>query len=252
MGHGKSLGAGRDLQGVNADVESRKVAVKNGNGKHELTSVATLPGQLELPPEEIIPAVHLDATAPKSDRLAEIVKLLLLELGVDLGNQHFRETPERVARFYREFTRGFCVRPETILKTFRSQAHELVAVSAIDFFSLCPHHLLVYGGKIHFGYIPNGQIVGVSKIPRLVHAMAARPIVQEELVSSIADAFMSVVKPFGCIVKAVGKHDCVAVRGVKCPATAMTTVAKRGIFEQERIYIEEFDRAITEGQRCVR
>jgi len=158
--------------------------------------------------------------------LAEIVKLLLVDLGVDVANQHFRGTPERVARFYREFTSGFCVRPETILKTFRSEACELVAVSAIDFFSLCPHHLLVYGGKIHFGYIPNGQIVGVSKIPRLVHALAARPIVQEELVSSIADAFMSVVKPSGCIVKAVAKHDCVAVRGVHCPGVSMTTVTK--------------------------
>jgi len=226
--------------------------LNNGNGKHELTSVATLEGRLELTPEENLLAVQFDAMVPKSDRLAEIVKLLLLELGVDTESQHFRETPGRVARFYREFTQGFCVRPETILKTFRSQAHELVAVSAIDFFSLCPHHLLVYGGKIHFGYIPNGQIVGVSKIPRLIHAMAAQPIVQEELVSSIADAFMSVVKPSGCIVKAVGKHDCVAVRGVKCPATALTTVAKRGIFEQDGIYIEEFDRAITEGQRCVR
>jgi GTP cyclohydrolase I len=233
-------------------VESRKAAVNNGNGKYELTSVATLEGRLELTPEKNLPAVQFDAMVPKSDRLAEIVKLLLLELGVDTESQHFRETPGRVARFYREFTQGFCVRPETILKTFRSQAHELVAVSAIDFFSLCPHHLLVYGGKIHFGYIPNGQIVGVSKIPRLIHAMAAQPIVQEELVSSIADAFMSVVKPSGCIVKAVGKHDCVAVRGVKCPATALTTVAKRGIFEQDGIYIEEFDRAITEGQRCVR
>jgi GTP cyclohydrolase I len=82
--------------------------------------------------------------------------------------------------------------------------------------------------------------------------MAARPIVQEELVSSIADAFMSVVKPAGCIVKAIGKHDCIGVRGVQCPAVAMTTVTKRGIFAQERIYSEEFDRAITEGQRCVR
>jgi GTP cyclohydrolase I len=233
-------------------VESRKIDVKNGNGKHDLTSVATLEGRLELTPEESLPAVQFDAMVPKSDRLAAIVKLLLLELGVDLDNQHFRETPERVARFYREFTRGLCVRPEAILKTFRSEAHELVVVSAIDFFSLCPHHLLVYGGKIHFGYIPNGQIVGVSKIPRLVHAMAARPIIQEELVSSIADAFVSVVKPSGCIVKAIAKHDCVGVRGVQCPAVAMTTVTKRGIFAQERGYSEEFDRAITEGQRCVR
>jgi GTP cyclohydrolase IA len=237
---------------MNVDVESRRVDVKNGNGNHDLTSVATLDGQLERTPEVFPLSVRVEAGAPKADRLAEIVELLLLELGLEVGNQHFRETPERVARFYREFTRGLCVRPETILKTFQSETRELVVASGIEFFSLCPHHLLVYGGKIHFGYIPNGQIVGMSKIPRLVHALAAQPIVQEELVSEVADAFMAVVKPSGCIVKAVGTHDCVAVRGVRCPSMTLTTVAKRGIFEQERIYIEEFDRAITEGQRCVR
>ena len=237
---------------MNVDVESRRVDVKNGNGNHDLTSVATLEDQLERMPAVALPSVRLEDAALKADRLAEIVELLLLELGLDVGNQHFRETPERVARFYREFTRGLCVRPETILKTFQSETRELVVASGIEFFSLCPHHLLVYGGKIHFGYIPNGRIVGMSKIPRRVHALAAQPIVQEELVSEVADAFMVVVKPSGCIVKAVGKHDCVAVRGVRCPSMTMTTVAKRGIFEQERIYIEEFDRAISEGQRCVR
>ncbi|HVB57489.1 MAG TPA: GTP cyclohydrolase I [Candidatus Acidoferrales bacterium] len=100
--------------------------------------------------------------------------------------------------------------------------------------------------------MPNGRIVGVSKIPRLVQALAARPVVQEELVTSIADAFMSVVEPAGCIVKAVGKHDCVAVRGVRCPGVSITAVAKRRIFEQERVYVEEFDRAILEGNRCIR
>lgn len=250
MGNGKPLGAGRNLQGVTQ--KRKEVSVRNGNGKQDLSAAATLEDGLEMVPEEILPVVRGETAAAHSDRLAEIVKLLLVELGVDVANQHFRETPERVARFYREFTRGFCVRPETILKIFRSEARELVVISAIDFFSLCPHHLLVYGGKIHFGYIPDGQIVGVSKIPRLVHALAARPIIQEELVSSIANAFMSVVKPSGCIVKAIGKHDCVAVRGVHRPAVSMTTVTKRGIFEQERLHVEEFDRAITEGQRCVR
>ncbi len=250
MGNIKSLGTGRNLQGLTR--RRKEISVTNGNGKQDFSAVATLEGGLEVVPEEIQPVVRRETTAPHGDRLAEIVKLLLVELGVDVANQHFRETPERVARFYREFTSGFCVRPERILKTFRSEARELVVVSAIDFFSLCPHHLLVYGGKIHFGYIPNGQIVGVSKIPRLVHALAARPIVQEELVSSIADAFMSVVKPSGCIVKAIGKHDCVAVRGVRCPGVSMTTVTKRGIFEQERLHAEEFDRAITQGQRYVR
>src|SRR5206468_9793449 len=78
-----------------------KVDVENGNGNHDLTAVATLEDRLELTPEEMLPAVRLEAMTPKSDRLAEIVKLLLQELGMDIENQHFRETPERVARFYR-------------------------------------------------------------------------------------------------------------------------------------------------------
>jgi GTP cyclohydrolase I len=189
--------------------------VRNGNGKQDLSAVATLEGRLEVVPEEILPMFAVRRRLPQrsigGDR--EIVAG-----GIGSGRCQSTLSPRRRKEwpgFYREFTSGFCVRPETILKTFRSETRELVVVSAIDFFSLCPHHLLVYGGKIHFGYIPDGQIVGVSKIPRLVHALAARPIVQEELVSSIADAFMSVVKPSGCIVKAISKHDCVAVRGVR-------------------------------------
>ena len=78
--------------------------MKNGNGTHALTSVATLEGRLEVVPEEVLPVVRRETEGPRGDRLAEIVKLLLVELGVDVANQHFRETPERVARFYREFT----------------------------------------------------------------------------------------------------------------------------------------------------
>ena len=190
--------------------------------------------------------------ASASDRLVDIIRMLLLELGLNVEGQHLRETPNRVARFYREFTRGYTVRPADILKTFLSNSTDMVVVSSVDFFSLCPHHLLVYGGKMHFAYIPDGKIVGVSKIPRLIHALAARPVVQEELVGDIADAFMSVVKPLGCAAKATGKHDCVAVRGVKCPSTAMTTVALRGIFREKESLCQEFDRAIVEGSTCVR
>jgi GTP cyclohydrolase IA len=187
-----------------------------------------------------------------ADRLESIVRLLLQELGLDVDNQHLRETPKRVARFYREFTQGYSAKPAAILKTFNSKSTGLVVVSSIDFYSLCPHHLLVYGGKLHFGYVPNGQIVGVSKIPRLVHALAARPVVQEDLVADIADAFMDVVKPLGCAVKAIGKHDCVAVRGVRCPSTAMTTVALRGVFRENESLCREFEEAAAEGATCVR
>jgi len=178
--------------------------------------------------------------------------MLLAELGVDLTSQHFRETPRRVARFYREFTGGYRAKPLEILKTFRARSQELVVVSDIEFYSLCPHHLLIYGGKIHFGYIPDTHIVGVSKIPRLVQALAARPVVQEELVADIAEAFMAAVKPRGCAVKAIGKHDCVAARGVRCPEATMTTIALRGVFAEDSRAAEEFYRSVHEGSSCVR
>jgi GTP cyclohydrolase IA len=181
----------------------------------------------------------------KSDRLERIIGELITELGMELSDQHFRGTPARVARMYREMTRGHGADPAAILKTFHSKHNELILVSDINFYSLCPHHLLVYRGKMHFGYVPDGKIVGLSKIPRLIQTMASRPIVQEDLVSEIADTFMSVVKPSGCMVRATGRHDCVAVRGVRCHEAQMTTVALRGLFREKSSLVEEFHQVLT-------
>lgn len=226
--------------------------MNNGNGNHALMQGEPCVPQSSPVSEESFIGLPKIADAPRGDRLEGIIRLLLLELGLNLDNQHLAETPKRVARFYREFTRGYSVRAADILKTFTSQSADLIVVSSIDFYALCPHHLLVYGGKIDFAYVPHGRIVGVSKIPRLVQALAARPVVQEDLVADIADAFMSEVTPLGCAVKAMGKHDCVAVRGVRCPSTAMTTVALRGIFREKESLCREFDQAIAGGAKCVR
>ena len=185
----------------------------------------------------------------KTDRLERIVGDLMTELGLDLTDQHFKGTPARVARLYRELTRGSREDPSKILKTFDSKHSELIVVSEINFYSLCPHHLLIYRGKMHFGYVPDGRIVGLSKIPRLIQAMASRPIVQEDLVSEIADTFMSVVKPLGCVARATGRHDCVAVRGVKCHEAQMTTVALRGLFREKPSLVEEFHQVLTKVDR---
>jgi GTP cyclohydrolase IA len=185
----------------------------------------------------------------KTDRLERIVSDLMTELGLDITAQHFEGTPARVARLYRELTRGSRLDPVKILNTFDSKNRELIVVSEINFYSLCPHHLLIYGGKMHFGYVPDGKIVGLSKIPRLIQAMASRPIVQEDLVSEIADTFMSVVKPLGCVVRATGRHDCVAVRGVKCHEAQMTTVALRGLFREKPSLVEEFHQVLTRIDR---
>lgn len=187
--------------------------------------------------------------AAKGHRVEEIIRELLLELGADIHDQHFRQTPTRVAKLYRELTRGYRVHPQELMTTFASNHHELIVVSDINFNSLCPHHLLIYRGRMHFGYVPDGKIVGLSKIPRLVQGMAARFIVQEDLVSEIADTFMEHVKPLGCVVKATGRHDCVAVRGVKCHEASMTTVALRGIFQQKPTLTDEFHQVLSAGTR---
>ena len=226
--------------------------MRNGNGKAEppVTPVLAMNSLLEEPSG--IAAFGPRERLKPADNLQAIVKLLLVELGVNVDSQHFRDTPARVARFYREYTRGYHLHPEEILKTFNSRNKELIVVSGIEFFSLCPHHLLVYGGKVHFGYIPAGRIVGISKIPRLVQGLAARMVVQEDLVADVVDAFMSVVKPLGCVVKATGKHDCIAARGVRCPEATMTTLARRGVFAEEPKLVEEFHQSITRTGTCIR
>jgi GTP cyclohydrolase I len=185
----------------------------------------------------------------RNERLESILSDLLVELGIDINEQHFRETPKRVARLYRELTRGYRSKPEEILKTFTSPHQELVVVSGIRFQSLCPHHMLIYRGTMHLGYVPNGRIVGLSKIPRLIQAMSARLIVQEELVAEIAGAFMEHVQPLGCVVKASGTHDCVAVRGVRAAGASMTTIVQRGVFRESQDLMGEFHQAVTGGAR---
>jgi len=187
--------------------------------------------------------------AQSNSRLEQLVTSLLLELGVDVQQEHFHETPRRVAKSYRDLTRGYRTNPAEILKTFSSDHNELVVISNIAFQSLCPHHMLIYRGRMDLGYVPNGKIVGLSKIPRLIQAMAARLIVQEELVAEIADTFMQQVKPLGCVVRATGKHDCVAVRGVRASEASMTTIVPRGVFKESSRLMDEFHRVLGTGGR---
>ena len=189
--------------------------------------------------------ISKDISGPeKNARLESIITELLTELGVDVHDQHFSGTPGRVARLYRELTKGYKLQHSETLKTFASNHHELVVVSDINFHSLCPHHMLIYRGKMHLAYIPDGRIVGLSKIPRLIQGMGSRMIVQEDLVSEIAEVFMREVRPLGCAVKATGRHDCVVVRGVKSHEATMTTVALRGVFKEKPSLTEEFYRIL--------
>ena len=137
--------------------------------KHEAASAGlTLPAvgaaTLKALAQQDEVALRPGSLAGPDSRLEGILRELLTELGVDVREQHFRETPRRVARLYRELTRGYHANPAEILKTFTSPHRELVVVSGMSFQSLCPHHMLIYRGRMHLGYVPDGKKIGRAHV----------------------------------------------------------------------------------------
>lgn len=159
--------------------------------------------------------------------------------------EHTGATPDRVVKALAELTRGLRgPDPEDILKTtFTFDTYDqMIVVTDIDFNSLCEHHLLPFHGVAHFGYVPNGKVVGLSKIPRLVDLYAHRPQVQERLTEQVADAFTRIVQPKGCGVVLEGYHSCMGIRGVKKSRAKMHTTALRGCFMEPATRMEFLDR----------
>jgi GTP cyclohydrolase IA len=142
------------------------------------------------------------------------------------------KTPNRVARSYAELMAGLGEDPRRHLKTvFHERYDEVVLLRDIEFHSLCEHHLLPFTGRAHVAYLPEGKVVGLSKLARLVEGYARRPQVQERLTTQIADALMEELSPAGaaCVVEAT--HTCMTIRGAKKPGSVMVTSALRGIFK---------------------
>jgi GTP cyclohydrolase I len=158
-----------------------------------------------------------------------------------IGEEHLLGTPSRVVRMYYELFSGCLVDPQTALNTvFPSASDEMVTIYDIPVTSVCAHHLLPFYGRAHFAYIPNGHIVGLSKIPRLIKNLAKRPQVQENLTCQIADEFMrSQVAPRGVAVCIDAVHTCMTARGVEKPAVTRTT-ALRGLFMSQDKAAKEF------------
>lgn len=166
-----------------------------------------------------------------------------------LDPAHVANTPARVARMYREMFEGATRDPREVLTTtFPSDGDEMVSLYDMDFVSYCAHHLLPFYGKAHFAYIPNGRIIGLSKIPRLIKLLSARPQVQENLCAQIADSFMEIIQPRGVAVCLDAVHSCMFARGVKALANTRTT-ALRGIFLDQGHAKEEFMAAIQPKER---
>lgn len=166
-------------------------------------------------------------------KIREAVRLLLEGIGEDPNRDGLLETPDRVARMYEEiFGQGEQEPRVALSKKFDEHHRELVLVKDITFFSMCEHHLMPFFGKAHIAYIPNGYIVGISKLARVVESFARRPQVQERMTSQIADIINEELKADGVAVVCEGVHTCMTMRGVKKPGSSVITSAMRGAFEK--------------------
>jgi GTP cyclohydrolase I len=164
-------------------------------------------------------------------RIRAAVREILLAVGEDPDREGLRDTPERVARMYAELFAGLRADPRELLqKTFTEKYNEMVTVKDIEFASVCEHHLLPFIGKAHIAYIPNGKIVGLSKLARAVEVLARRPQVQERMTEQLADLIMDELHARGVGVILEATHTCMTIRGVRKPSSVMTTSAMRGAF----------------------
>jgi len=169
------------------------------------------------------------------------IREILLEIGEDPERQGLKNTPDRIARMYKELTLGYRVSPQEIINgaIFDIKYDEMVIVKDIEFYSLCEHHLLPFFGTCHVAYIPNGKIIGLSKVPRIVEVFSRKLQIQEKMTVEIADFLDKVLKPEGVAVVAEAYHLCMAMRGIKKAKAKMLTSAMHGVFkEDERTRIE--------------
>ena len=174
--------------------------------------------------------------------IANGISVLLSAIGDAVDGEGTAKTPTRVANMYDDLLSGYTVDTTELLNgaLFEVEYDEMVVLKDIDFYSLCEHHLLPFYGKIHVGYLPDRQIVGLSKIPRLVEMFARRLQVQERMTQQIAAVMDELIKPIGVGVVVEAQHLCAAMRGVKKPNTIMTTSAVRGLFKRNSTTRDEF------------
>lgn len=175
------------------------------------------------------------------DRVARAVREMIEAIGEDPEREGLVETPERVARMYVELFEGLRIDPRAYLKVgFEAGHEEMVILRDIPFYSVCEHHFMPFHGTAAVGYIPDGRVVGLSKLARLVEGYARRPQLQERLTSQIADALMDAMQPDGVAVIIDAEHLCMTQRGVKKPGSRMVTSATRGLFRKNDVTRSEF------------
>jgi len=193
---------------------------------------------------------HEKKSERENGRIKDLVQQLLIELGDDPKREGLRRTPKRVDRALRFLTSGYQESIKKILNgaLFEEKYNEMVIVKDIDFYSLCEHHLLPFYGKCHVAYIPNGKVVGLSKIPRLVDMFARRLQLQERMTTQVAKALMKALDPDGVAVVTEARHLCMMMRGVQKQNTVVTNSALLGVFHEDRACREEFMQLIGHRQ----
>jgi len=178
----------------------------------------------------------------KEDVLTGHMRAVLTELGETTERDGLAKTPARAAKALREITSGYNTDMDVLFNKafFKVHSNDMVVVKNIRFYSLCEHHMLPFFGKVHIGYIPNGKIVGLSKMPRLVKALASRLQVQERLTRQIAETLFEKLNPFGVAVIVEARHMCMEMRGARSEQTNATTSAMLGVFRKDTAAREEF------------
>ena len=177
-----------------------------------------------------------------SDKLELITKQLLEEIGEDPNREDLLRTPLRVSKAWKFFSKGYSQDLEKLINeaVFKEDAKDMVIVRDVEFFSLCEHHLLPFFGKAHVGYIPNGKVIGLSKIPRIIDMYARRLQVQERLTHQIESALNNILEPKGVAVVMEGRHMCMQMRGVEKQNSFASTSAMSGQFRKSSETRSEF------------
>jgi GTP cyclohydrolase I len=171
-----------------------------------------------------------------------LVRGLLQKVGEDPQREGLQRTPSRVAKAMDFLTSGYAMSVEEVVRNaiFAEDCNEMVVVRDIEFYSLCEHHMLPFFGHAHVGYLPDGQVVGLSKIARVVDVFARRLQVQERLTKQVADSLMEALAPFGVAVVIEASHTCMMMRGVQKQNSTTVSSAMRGTFEQDARTRSEF------------
>jgi GTP cyclohydrolase I len=170
------------------------------------------------------------------ESMSKNYKTIIENLGEDINREGLQKTPERVAKAMQYLTHGYDLNPLEILKSalFTEDHQQMIVVKDIEIYSMCEHHMLPFFGKAHVAYIPNGKIVGLSKIPRIVDAFARRMQVQERLTDEIKNCIQEALKPLGVAVVIEAQHMCMQMRGIQKQNSFTTTSSFTGAFERDK------------------